>query len=136
MGFVRQYERKAIEEVTTDARFLDPLNHEQAQRYYFGTQEIFLWGISEGIGTCSSIKGRNIAVFCLRQPDRPLIRASEPYEYAALIRILTPLERTAVPVTQQNAALLLAECLFPLEITAHFVSFVSTDKKREYVNVV
>lgn len=136
MGSIHQYERTAIEEVTNNARFLDPLHHEEVLRYFLGAQEIFLWGISEGIGTCSSIKERNIAVFCLREPNRPLIRACEPYEYAAFIRMLTSRERTTLPMMQQNTALLLAECLFPLKITTDSVFFARTEKKREYVNVV
>lgn len=136
MGSLRQYERRAIEEATADSSFLTPLLYKDQQRYYVDTREIFFCGVSPGIGTCSSIKDRDIGVFILGEPRFPTFRAEQPYHYAALVRTLTPEEMETIPVHERNGAFRLAEALRSCEIMADFTRFYLAGSKALFVELV
>ncbi len=67
MGLVIQFQRRAIERVMHQ----ETLRLDKNQRYHLGESEIYLYGISEGVGTCSDERyhGIDIAVFGKLKPD-------------------------------------------------------------------
>jgi hypothetical protein len=135
MGFVRQYERFALEQATLYSEFPHPFTHQNARRYFLGLREIYFWGVSPGIGTCASIKDRNIGVFTFREPSRPLIGAEEPFSYAALVRDPTDEEMLTLAASyQNNACLRIAEGLSLISIAVD-VAYLSADRKSIFVEV-
>ena len=135
MGFVRQYERFALEQATLHSEFPHSITHQNARRYFLGLREIYFWGVSPGIGSCASIKDRNIGVFTFREPPLPLIRAEEPFSHAALVRNLTKEETLTLAASCQNKnCFRIAEGLSLVTIAVD-VGYESTNDYSLFVHV-
>lgn len=69
MGFVRQTQRRAIEQLRPHA---DNLPHWPAlvgERFFLTDgRQLYYWGTSEGYGTCSDIHGMNVVVLADEGP--------------------------------------------------------------------
>lgn len=59
MGFILRTERRAVESVFQQ----NFISLRSGQRYFLENREIFFVGVSLGIGTCSDLRGINIAIF-------------------------------------------------------------------------
>lgn len=70
MNSVKQEQRGALETMISRKDLTSSFSIRRGRRYYLGKKEIFLLGISEGLGLCSSPKyhGVNIAVFFGNRP--------------------------------------------------------------------
>ena len=135
MGFVRQYERVALEQATLHSEFPHPFTHQNACRYFLRLREIYFWGVSPGIGTCAGIKDRNIGVFTFREPPLPLIQAEEPFSHSALVRHLTE-EETLTLAASNKKCLRVAEALSLVYIAVDYVAYKSAGRKSIFVEIV
>lgn len=68
---ILSHQRRALESLRPDNEESHSfvLEKNNLQRFYLDGDEIFLLGVSEGIGTCSDLKGVYIAVFDLAKED-------------------------------------------------------------------
>lgn len=99
MGFILQNQRRAIEELKIHAEnlcwpdiFNDIENEFLIEEFNFVLDcgclmaDIYLRGISEGIGTCSDIKNMDVAVFGYNPSKEPIIKKQlKKCEYAVLL---------------------------------------------------
>ena len=130
MGSIVIPQRRAVERVVQivsgQALTLLPL-----QKYFLNNEEIFLRGISEGRGTCSDMRGINIAVFSGNPGD---YRISEPTECWAAVFLRDRKDSDSDPAVKTLPNFSAVQGLMPdsTSLDPQLVRFVLTKKIALY----
>lgn len=141
MGNVHTPQRRALESLKPEE--VRPLVISIKDRYYFNGNEIFLLGISEGIGTCSDLHGINIAVFGqkeLSSPRFPRGKTEVNCSWVALLRKPTDEELKQEGHDSRTPCLIVEEIEIlgehPIKKDKTIYNFIATGKKKIYVNTI
>lgn len=90
MSFILQCQRRAIEGLFSPEVEIE-FNVKKGQRYCLDGKEIFLLGVSRGIGTCSDYHGINFAVFAYKgDPSKISSTVTVPIECAGGVLFRKP----------------------------------------------
>lgn len=132
MGLTIQTERRAAEAVFQKVIFSQQIS----QKYHLAGKEIFLSGISLGIGTCADLHKVNIAVFEYRQ--KPKRQLSGPVNLincsgAVLIRSRQENDPIASIYPEQVPICLVAESLLIERVADDEMYFRSGGTRRVFV---
>lgn len=132
MGLTIQTERRAAEAVFQKITFLQQIS----QKYYLAGKEIFLSGVSLGIGTCADMRKVNIAVF--EYHPKPKRQLSGPINLincsgAVLIRNRQENDPTGSIYPEQVPICLVAESLLMEKVVNDEMHFVTGEKIRVFV---
>lgn len=137
MAGLRQFQRRAIEHVIKPVTPAPTISLAPKHKYFLNGREIFLLGISTGVGTCSDLHGINVAVFGNRPNDFSL-SASERLHAAVLRR-----SRRDTEFDGDIDEKLLANCLAIEGLAIKYddfgcrqLTFQSSGKVKLYVNLV
>lgn len=132
MSNVHNYQRRALESLLQKG-LAAPVVLKENQQYFLDGEEIFLLGISKGIGTCSDLHGVNIAVFGHTRPKRIQGRPvfPEQCEAAAIIR-----EPTSEEWPDQNSPARIPDNLVVVKETAECIWFVRKGSGDPYVQTI
>lgn len=123
-------QRRALEHVIGNPH---PFHLRQGLTYHLGGTQIFFWGISEGVGTCSDLHGTDIAVFGFDGPSEPLSEIIN-CSFAGLVRSPTDEERRCLrKPPYDDPPLKITEGLSMIEETAHAIRFMRSWKKGNYI---
>lgn len=143
MGSVHQFQRYALEELKPENQNSLTISKSENNTYYLDGEEIFLSGISPGVGTCSKLHGIYIAVFessppaCLQFPRGLEIVTCD---WSALVRKPTAEEEQEWFQEHGNRCCRTAQRikLLPREKNTNDTSFYFklTKKKKVYSNTI
>ncbi len=141
MGNIHTPQRRALEALKPEKIY--PLIISTEDKYYFNGKEIYLLGISEGIGTCSDLKDINIAVFGQKEPCSPRFprgKTEVDCSWAVILRDPTDEEMEQeerdgrIPCLTVEGIEILGKFLIKKGRTIY--QFISTGKKKIYVNTI
>lgn len=134
--------RRALEALKPKQK--DIFDFSQQDEFVLSGKRIYFLGISEGIGTCSDLKGINIAVFGRRKPEAcrmPCKDAKVECRWSALLREPTEEEFQNELKDKKGIAYLVVELIEPILLIEkddgkRIYYFKSTTKKEFYVNTI
>ncbi|OGY64788.1 MAG: hypothetical protein A3I24_04555 [Candidatus Harrisonbacteria bacterium RIFCSPLOWO2_02_FULL_41_13b] len=140
MAFIRQYQRRAIEEFS-------PFQNRQSFTVFpyrirfrlVNGRPLYFLGFSEGIGTCSDIHGMNVAVFSLQRPEKPQsfsLNFGENCTYGVLLKIASEDECRIADRDPKLSAHGCVELLQLEKIEGYTFIFELTNKKAVYPLIV
>ena len=134
MGFVIQYQRRAIESVMHQ----EGLRLDRNQKYHLEGSEIYFYGISTGIGTCSDERYHGIDIAVLgKEPaedrERGLPRSCHG---AVLLRTPHEGEIDIAKFPYKNTTVLAIEGLKVFQRDANSITFSSNGKVELYTDLV
>ncbi len=115
MGLVFQVQRRAIEDLRHEAEATPITNIENEG--YISTltgQQLYIAGISPGIGTCSDVHGVDVLVLSEEQPIERRNIGNLACAYTVLVRNLTEQEATGDALAKLGVARRCVELLRPL----------------------
>lgn len=128
MAGIHNFQRRALE-LLMQERPEKTTQVGGSRRYFFHGREIFLWGISKGIGTCSDLHGIDIAVFGEERSTAKIPETS--CRSLALVRL--PLSGEC---PEDGVARKVVEGLAVHTITGDEMVLVRTGRKEAYANTI
>lgn len=129
MGFILQTQRRAIEKLFSP-EFKVELKVRRKQRYYLEGKEIFLLGISRGVGSCSDYHDINFAVFGKKGSSK--FPSLDTIECAGGVLLREP-HKEESKKWKDDAAILVVEKLRVLSEEDAVICFTKTEKQTSYV---
>src|SRR3989344_2385352 len=129
MGFIVQMQRRVIEAIYADHE----LTIEEGAKYFIGDDEVFLLGISRGIGTCSDLHGIDIAVFGKSRLDPEHESRQRKYDASITSCRGAVLLRDPDSVDKNMPHLMLLEALLTIKQGGATTHFEKTGKASTYV---
>lgn len=133
MTNIHNFQRRALEALTI-GRLPTKITVGGNRIYYLEDRELYLLGISEGVGTCSDLHGLNIAVFSHKGGKDGI--SPKPCDYAGLVRKLTTEETNEDYYARRNISRLVVDGLEVVEDTAEFTRFANTGRKERYTSTI
>lgn len=134
MGFIKQFQRRAIEEIYEIHHL--PMDIDKKELTCEDGTQLYTLGISRGYGTCSDILNTNVLVLScikpLREGRRPSL-TTLPLAYAVLLRKATLEEYDLQRVIHSSQVLMCVELLVPRSIDCHQVTFALSGKRAYYI---
>jgi len=128
MSNIHNYQRRELEAlISNDA---ETIVIGEKRKYFLEGKEIFLAGISLGIGTCSDLCGINIAVFSSKGENKT-ISSPVTCSAAALVRDLLPEEERDDGISRKAV-----ERLKIVKIDQTRIVFKLSGRKKFYTNTI
>lgn len=137
MSSIRQYQRRALEALKPESQ--NPLSVSIAHTYYLNGEEIYLLGISKGVGTCADLHRINIAVFGKTKPHKSPFAGKnelEQCEWAALLRSPNKKEQQTWFQQYKNTCCMTVQRLKVVTQGASSIHFTLTQDKKVYANTI
>jgi len=138
MGLYIQFQRRAIESLRLEAEAVvpPPIGNDTLLADDSGNQ-LYVAGVSEGIGTCSDVLGMDVLVLSELPTGIPCDLGRHACAYTVLVRRLTAEEASADSLARQDIARKCIELLWPQpDKVDGAISFGRTGKKTNYTAVV